>query len=80
MAYNMKNISIKLFVLACFFLPTITSMAQCPMCKLSAGDSDVRAGLNDGILYLLAAPFLLMGGALLWWYLNRKKYENYTNN
>ncbi|MEZ5003606.1 MAG: hypothetical protein R2730_11290 [Chitinophagales bacterium] len=75
----MKNISIKLVMLVMLFLPTITTMAQCPMCKLSAGDSDVRAGLNDGILYLLAAPFLLMGGALLWWYLNRKKYENYTN-
>lgn len=55
-------------------LPTITSVAQCPMCKLSAEGSDIRKNLNSGILYLLAFPFILMGGAMLWWYLNRRKY------
>jgi hypothetical protein len=73
----MRNIGLKLLVLACFLLPVITASAQCPMCKLSAETSDIRAGLNTGILYLLAAPFLLVGGAYGYWYLNRKQFENH---
>jgi len=48
--------------------------AQCPMCKtsLEANRKDdqkaVGQGLNKGILYLLAMPFLLVGtvGGLYW--------------
>ncbi len=47
--------------------------AQCPMCKMSA-ESNMRAGgsagkgLNAGILYMLAMPYLLVGTmAWLWW-------------
>lgn len=48
-------------------------LAQCPMCKMSA-ESNLKdggtagKGLNAGILYLLATPYLLVGGmAYLWW-------------
>jgi cbb3-type cytochrome oxidase subunit 3 len=48
-------------------------LAQCPMCKMAA-ESDMKAGgtvgrgLNSGILYMLSAPYLLVGGiAFLWW-------------
>lgn len=77
MKHYLKSISIKLTALAVLLLPWITAAAQCPMCKLSAENSDIRAGLNTGILYLLAAPFLLMGGAFAYWYFNRKKFENW---
>jgi len=75
----LRHITLKIFLLVLFLLPTITSVAQCPMCKMSAEQSDIRRNLNTGILYLLAFPFLLMGGAMLWWYLNRSKFENPQN-
>ncbi|MEM7514806.1 MAG: hypothetical protein AAF388_28020 [Bacteroidota bacterium] len=42
-------------------------MSQCSMCKASAASKDeagsyfMGAGLNTGILFLLALPFLLCG-------------------
>ena len=72
-----KFISFKAFLLLCFLLPVIDTVAQCPMCKLSAEKSDFKQGLNIGILYLLFFPVLLMGGILVYWYLNRKKFEQF---
>ena len=56
--------------------------AQCPMCKasvesgLEGGDANAKGkGLNDGILYLLATPYLaiaVVGGA---WYYKRKQVQ-----
>lgn len=53
--------------------------AQCPMCKtsLEANRKDnknaVGNGINNGILYLLAMPFVMVGGvAGLYIYRNRK--------
>jgi hypothetical protein len=42
------------------------SYAQCPMCKISAESNlknggEAAKGLNSGILYMLAAPYLIMG-------------------
>jgi len=71
-----RHIILKVFLLMFFILPAVTSVAQCPMCKMSAENSDLKAGLNTGILYLLAMPFLLMGGIYLYWYFNRKHFEN----
>lgn len=58
-------------------LVTVSAKAQCPMCKASveSGMKDENSkgkGLNDGILYLLATPYLaiaVVGGA---WYYNKK--------
>lgn len=54
--------------------------AQCPMCKASAesslkGGSNAAKGLNTGILYMLAAPYLLVGFIGYAWYKNHKKNE-----
>jgi len=45
-----------------------TASAQCPMCKTSLeanrkdeGDTRVGNGINKGILYLLAMPFVMVG-------------------
>lgn len=53
--------------------------AQCPMCKtsLEANRKDnanaVGNGINNGILYLLAMPFVMVGGvAGLYIYRNRR--------
>jgi len=48
-----------------YFLPTKIS-AQCPMCKQSLvsaradGDTNVGETLNNGIMYLLAFPYILV--------------------
>jgi len=69
----------KLVFIFCFsFSSILSSSAQCPMCK-TAVESGMEEGhtkgkgLNDGILYLLATPYLaiaFIGGA---WYYKRKK-------
>ena len=50
-----------------------TSQAQCPMCRMSA-ESNLKdggtagRGLNRGILYMLAMPYLLVGTlGFVWW-------------
>lgn len=55
------------------------SIAQCPMCKMSAesnlqnGGTEGR-GLNAGILYMLSLPYLLVSViGYIWW--KRKKRE-----
>ena len=55
------------------------SNAQCSMCRAVAesGTKDearkVGRGLNTGILYLLATPYVLGGVAFFIWRKNRKK-------
>ena len=52
--------------------------AQCPMCKMGAesnlnnGGSSGK-GLNNGILYMLATPYLIIGAIAYVWWRNRKK-------
>ncbi len=66
------------FILCLLFLPDLA--AQCPMCKLSA-ESNLRdggtagRGLNTGILYMFAMPYLLVGTLGYIWYRNRKEYD-----
>ncbi len=68
------------FTVGLFFSTTSVS-AQCAMCTLNA-ESSVKngntegKGLNDGILYLLAAPYLAVGAVGLIWY---KKYRKKTS-
>lgn len=69
-----------LFFLFLFGSVALTqSIAQCPMCRTAVesgmdeeGNTKGR-GLNDGIIYLLATPYLAVGiiGGL--WYKSRKK-------
>lgn len=82
----MKNkISKILFIFVLAFTINIVNVesvnAQCPMCKMSA-ESDLKnggtqgKGLNKGILYLFAAPYLMVGGLAFMWYRNNKKSHN----
>lgn len=54
--------------------------AQCPMCRMSA-ESNLKnggtegQGLNKGILFILAMPYLLVGVIGYAWYRNKKKNE-----
>lgn len=54
-------------------------LAQCAMCRgtvestISGGRSVVASQLNIGILYLLAAPYLIISTIAFLWYRNSKK-------
>lgn len=59
-----KHFFILLILVALVLLPSITE-AQCAMCKASVESSQgqknsVAGGINQGILYLMAVPYLLL--------------------
>lgn len=53
--------------------------AQCAMCKAAAASKDdsgnfaIGAGINAGILYLLALPFIGIGIVGFYWYKKNKE-------
>lgn len=58
--------------------------AQCPMCRMSA-ESNLKdggtagRGLNTGILYMLALPYLLVGAVGYWWWKNRRRMDEHPS-
>ena len=49
----------------CFLLLEISSYAQCAMCRAAlSGEANKAkaAAVNDGIVYLMVIPYLLVGG------------------
>ena len=72
-----KNSTLNIFLFFCFVLISQNANAQCAMCKavveanLESGGR-IGAGLNDGILYLMAMPYISMIVVGLIWY-NLKK-------
>jgi hypothetical protein len=81
----MKQKFIKFFAfIALFFAVNTTSLptlnAQCPMCKMSAESNlnqggSAGKGLNNGILFMLATPYLLIGIVGFVWWRNRKEED-----
>ena len=70
----MKKITAILF----FVVTAFTAFAQCPMCKMVAQsaqrESGKGLGLNDGIMYLFALPYLsIMVIGILWYRTYKKK-------
>jgi len=72
---------IKIFLLLFMFLFVVAGTskvsAQCAMCTLNADNSTQNGntegnGLNSGILYLLAAPYIAVAAVGFIWY---KKYK-----
>ena len=65
------------FLLLVFNLP-LNMSAQCAMCKavVENGDAEVAQGINDGIMYLMAFPYLLVGALLYFIYKYKKKSKN----
>jgi uncharacterized membrane protein len=64
---NIKTSGLKfqnMFFGICLFLFGISSNAQCAMCRAAlAGDSNIKKAeaVNDGIVYLMVIPYLLVG-------------------
>ena len=71
--------SLFIFFLVCFItLITLKTYSQCAMCRRVAetghsNDNSAARGLNNGILYLLAVPYVLGGVGAFVWYKNRRK-------
>lgn len=80
----MKNFIQRIFlksvlILVLSFFGYSSSKAQCPMCK-AAVESSMKdkkntkgRGLNNGILYLLAMPYLIAGATGAGFYYRYKK-------
>ena len=71
------KISVILFFLFAPLLMSTKSSAQCAMCQATV-ESNLKnggttgSGLNGGIMYLLAVPYIAMAGIGILWY---KKYR-----
>lgn len=72
----------KLFLLVALVLFTqIDAVAQCAMCRttvestISNGRSNIATGLNTGILYLLSAPYLIVGAIAFLWFRQSKQEQ-----
>jgi hypothetical protein len=60
----------------CFFFAGISSYAQCAMCRaaLTGGENTAKAAaVNDGIVYLMVIPYVLVGALGYYIYLMKKK-------
>jgi hypothetical protein len=76
-----KSFFVSLFLVVIFALSIQETNAQgCVMCKAQVGESKdqdeaklVGTSLNTGILYLMLAPYLLIGTVGFIWYRNNKK-------
>ena len=61
-----------LLLLVMLLLPSLAD-AQCAMCRAaleSEADNSQAEGINNGILYLMAIPYILIGG--LFYFIYRK--------
>ncbi len=69
---------LRLFVLIYVISVPVLVQAQCAMCRtqivnnVSHGETALGAGLNFGIMYLFAAPYLLVGLVAYLWFRNAK--------
>ncbi|RPD95991.1 hypothetical protein EGM88_11015 [Aureibaculum marinum] len=55
----------KFILVLIFFLFSHFVSAQCAMCKavVESGETEMAEGLNNGIIYLMAFPYILVGVA-----------------
>jgi hypothetical protein len=71
---------ILLFVVL-LLLTQVDAIAQCAMCRttvessISNGRSNIATGLNAGILYLLSAPYLIVGAIAFLWFRQSKQEQ-----
>lgn len=78
----MKLRKITIITLVLLFTQTTSILAQCAMCRatvennVSNGETGIAAGLNFGILYLFAAPYIAIMVIGYLWYKNSKANAN----
>ena len=72
---NVKSLC-TLFVILCPFFFSLSANAQCAMCRAaltSEGNAVKAEAVNDGIVYLMVIPYLLVAGIGYYIYRMRKK-------
>jgi hypothetical protein len=78
--YRIKSIDVErgIYVLCSIFY-SLFSQSQCAMCRASLqneANKAVAEGVNDGIVYLMAIPYILVAGVFFAvWRLKQKKKE-----
>lgn len=70
----------KLLIFLFLIVFFIEANAQCAMCRAvleSEEGQSTAEGVNDGIMYLMAVPYILVGGIgfIIYWNFFRKKKE-----
>lgn len=75
-----KSIFFLALVLALLVVGNGDLLAQCPMCRATAETNLANGGtegqgLNNGILYMLGMPYLLIGTVAFLWWRNRKQLD-----
>ncbi|WP_026812485.1 hypothetical protein [Arenibacter certesii] len=69
----MRNLVLSLLFVIMIFPQS--AVAQCAMCRAvleTGGDNAVAEGINNGIVYLMAVPYLLVGGLFFFVYRKMK--------
>lgn len=64
-AKKRKKTALSFFWCSVFFLFSIASQAQCAMCRAaltSEGNKTKAEAVNDGIVYLMVIPYILVAG------------------
>jgi hypothetical protein len=70
------------YILLLFLLVSLPADAQCAMCRAvleSEESGDAAKGINNGIMYLMVFPYLLVGGIGYIVYRERKKRKSKQN-
>ena len=65
-----------LFIFILLFLFSYTGEAQCAMCRAvieSEENGEMAKGINNGIIYLMVFPYILVGGIGYIIYRSRRK-------
>lgn len=80
-----KKVILIVFVVLIILNATDVFAQGCPMCKTSLEEarkngSMVGNTLNNGILYLLALPYLVLSAFGIIWYRNAKLKKQQSNN
>ena len=73
-----KNYFILFVALLLIFVGIEDLNAQCAMCRAvleNNADNSVAEGINDGIVYLMMFPYLLMGGLGYYIYRTHRKQK-----
>ncbi len=79
-----KRVIFILFIVVSTFAVAPQAQAQCSMCTISAEQGSKNGntqskGINDGIIYLLVFPYILIAGiGILWYRSYRKKITEET--
>ena len=73
----MRKYLIIFSVFILFILLQLSAEAQCAMCTKTASQLGEKPalGMNQGILYLMGAPFMIVGFIAYRWWKNQKTGE-----